>query len=138
MRCWCSSRSCWSNLLLLLLPWWTLLLLVLPPRVVVASGEEPNLPFGDVNVLILTDVHSWVGGHGNHEASMDADYGDALSFYERLKEYCDATDKDLWFVMNGDWIDGTGLAMDGDPSYLIPLLQKMPWDVVNVSVSFLR
>lgn len=33
--------------------------------------------------------------------------------------------------MNGDWIDGTGLAMDGDPSHIIPLLEKMPFDVVS-------
>jgi 2',3'-cyclic-nucleotide 2'-phosphodiesterase (5'-nucleotidase family) len=33
--------------------------------------------------------------------------------------------------MNGDWIDGTGLAMDGDPSHIIPLLEKIPFDVVN-------
>ena len=38
---------------------------------------------------------------------------------------------DLYFVMNGDWIDGTGLAIDGDPSSLIPLVEKMPFDVVN-------
>ncbi|KAL7581205.1 hypothetical protein ACA910_005989 [Epithemia clementina (nom. ined.)] len=34
--------------------------------------------------------------------------------------------------MNGDWIDGTGLAMNGDPSALVPVLEKMPWDAVNV------
>ena len=33
--------------------------------------------------------------------------------------------------MNGDWIDGTGLSIDGDPSTLIPLLEKMPFDVIN-------
>jgi hypothetical protein len=25
-----------------------------------------NLPLEAINVLVLTDVHSWVGGHGNH------------------------------------------------------------------------
>ena len=62
---------------------------------------------------------------------MDADYGDVISFHERLKAYCQENDKDLWFVMNGDWIDGTGLAMDGDSSHVIPILEKMPFDVVN-------
>lgn len=39
--------------------------------------------------------------------------------------------QDLFFVVNGDWIDGTGLAINGDPSYLIPILEKMPWDALN-------
>jgi 2',3'-cyclic-nucleotide 2'-phosphodiesterase (5'-nucleotidase family) len=59
-----------------------------------------------------------------------------LSFVERLKDYCNNADQnvctDLWFVVNGDWIDGTGIAMNGDPSYLIPVLEKMPFDVLNV------
>lgn len=93
-------------------------------------------------MIALTDVHSWVGGHGRNEANLNADYGDVLSFYEHIQAHCRApssaaseadTKMDLWFVMNGDWIDGTGLALDGDPSHLVPLLQKMPWDVVNVS-----
>jgi len=93
---------------------------------------SPDVPFGDVNVLVLTDVHSWIAGHGAKEPNLDADYGHVLSFYQRLKHHCNTRGKDLWFVMNGDWIDGTGLAMNGDPSYLIPLLLKMPWDAVNV------
>jgi 2',3'-cyclic-nucleotide 2'-phosphodiesterase (5'-nucleotidase family) len=97
-----------------------------------ASSLSPNLPFGDINVLILTDVHSWVGGHGEKEPHLNADYGDVLSFYERLKEYAVQSGKDLWFVINGDWIDGTGLATNGDPSRLIPLLEKMPWDALNI------
>jgi 2',3'-cyclic-nucleotide 2'-phosphodiesterase (5'-nucleotidase family) len=97
-----------------------------------ASSLSPNLPFGDINVLVLTDVHSWVGGHGEKEPHLNADYGDVLSFYERLKEYTEQSGKDLWFVVNGDWIDGTGLAHNGDPSKLIPLLEKMPWDALNI------
>ena len=98
-----------------------------------ASAATPSLPFGDINVVVLTDTHSWVGGHKKNEPTWNADYGDVYSFHEQLKAYCDESGKDLWFVMNGDWIDGTGLALNGDPSHLIPLLEKMPWDVVNVS-----
>jgi hypothetical protein len=54
-----------------------------------------------------------------------------VSFYEHVRAYCSSLDKDVWFVQNGDWIDGTGLAMDGNPSYLVPLIQKMPFDVLN-------
>jgi 2',3'-cyclic-nucleotide 2'-phosphodiesterase (5'-nucleotidase family) len=34
--------------------------------------------------------------------------------------------------MNGDWIDGTGLAMNGDAQHLIPILEKMNFDAVTV------
>ena len=35
-------------------------------------------------------------------------------------------------VNNGDFVHGTGLSqMPGNPSYLIPLLEKMPYDAVN-------
>ncbi len=92
---------------------------------------EPYLPWGDINLLVLTDDHSWVAGHGRKEPFLDANYGDVLSFYQNLKAHCDATDKDLFFVMNGDWIDGTGLSLDGDSKALVPLIQKMPFDIVN-------
>ena len=103
------------------------------------SATYPNLPLGDINVLVLTDTHSWLGGHGEKE-DYDLNYGDVLSFYQILHEEIRALENsdpdkhkhDLFFVMNGDWIDGTGLAMNGNPSYLIPLLQRMPWDAVNV------
>ena len=94
---------------------------------------DPVLPFGDINVLVLTDIHSWLASHRRQEPHLDADLGNILSFWERLKAHCDENGMDLWFVMNGDWIDGTGLALNGDPSYILPLLQKMPWDAVNVS-----
>jgi hypothetical protein len=102
----------------------------------------PTLPFGDINLIVLTDVHSWVGGHGDNEGpnNLDVSYGDVVSFYERLKEHCGSSSSsstsdndcgDLWLVQNGDWIDGTGLATDGDPSALVPLLEKVPFDVLN-------
>lgn len=90
---------------------------------------NPELPFGAINVLVLTDVHSWVGGHSRQEPLMDADFGTILSFYERLKAHCDQNDMDLWFVSNGDWAHGTGLG--NDASALLPILEKMPWDAVN-------
>jgi len=94
---------------------------------------SPDLPFGDINVVVVTDVHSWVGGHKDKEGDKyNADYGDVISFVEHLKAYGAENGKDVWFVMNGDWIDGTGLAMNGDPSKLTPLLMKMPWDALNV------
>jgi hypothetical protein len=97
----------------------------------VTATIDPKLPFGDINVLVLTDVHSWVGGHHRQEPHYDADYGDVLSFYEQLYAHCQEQGQDLWFVSNGDWVHGTGLDAPDDPSSLVPILQKMPWDAVN-------
>ena len=107
-----------------------LLLLGRSTDTMVASQPQPALPVGDISVLVVTDTHSWVGGHGDKEAPLDADYGDVVSFFRQLQS--SMPNRDLFFVMNGDWIDGTGLAIDGDPSYLVPILEKMPWDAVNV------
>ena len=96
-----------------------------------AAINEPKLPINDVNIVVLTDVHSWVAGHGRQEPKLDADYGDVLSFYERLKSYLDEKEKDLWLVSNGDFVHGTGLSAPGDPSSLIPIIERMPWDAVN-------
>lgn len=92
---------------------------------------EPDLPWSDINLLVITDDHSWIGGHGRKDSYLNADFGEVLSFYQRLKAYCERTNKDLYLVMNGDWIDGTGLSLDGDISHIVPLIQKMPFDVVN-------
>lgn len=94
----------------------------------------PKLPFGDINILVLTDTHSWVGGHAGKEKKAmqpDADYGHVLSFYQQLVASIKDT-KDLFFVVNGDWIDGTGLSMNGEVYALTQILQHMPWDAVNV------
>ena len=93
--------------------------------------QQPDLPFGDINVVVLTDIHTWVGGHQRQEPSMNADYGDILSFWEHLKAYADSTSQDLWFVNNGDWVHGTGLSANGDTTSLVPILEKMPWDAIN-------
>mmetsp|Transcript_121331 Transcript_121331/g.181243 ORF Transcript_121331/g.181243 Transcript_121331/m.181243 type:complete len:698 (+) Transcript_121331:133-2226(+) len=95
------------------------------------TAVTPNLPFGDINVVVLTDVHSFVGGH-RHDPTANANYGDVLSFYEHLKEYSDAQGQDLWFVMNGDWMHGTGLALDGNAENIMPILKRMPWDAVTL------
>ena len=83
-----------------------------------------------INFLVVTDVHSWVNGH-KHNATLDADYGDVVSFYERLKIKSNLEGKDLFFLMNGDFIDGTGFS-SYPPNHLTPILQKMPWDALNI------
>ena len=109
------------------------------------------VPWNDINILVVTDVHSWIGSHERHtttsraamtissmatsatastattyddyddtqvdtHSKMDADYGDILSFYQRLQEELQNWNNDnknkkkrreLFFVMNGDFMDGT-------------------------------
>mmetsp|Transcript_43344 Transcript_43344/g.104751 ORF Transcript_43344/g.104751 Transcript_43344/m.104751 type:complete len:369 (+) Transcript_43344:105-1211(+) len=92
------------------------------------------LPWGTVNLLVLTDVHSWITGHERHESNMNVDYGDVLSFVQRLHRFVDSQqqdDMDLYLVMNGDFMDGTGLSTR-PPKYLTPLLKQMPFDVINL------
>ena len=124
----------------------------------ISSSTSSSIPWNDINILVVTDVHSWIGSHERHTTSttsrsvvdedydnyddnqvnthskMDADYGDILSFYQRLQqELNDLNDQDedetttefindnnnnkikkkknrrreLFFVMNGDFMDGT-------------------------------
>jgi hypothetical protein len=90
--------------------------------------QPPPLPFGDINLLILSDVHSFVGGHP-HEPDRNADYGDFFSFHERLKQFCNVKKQaDLWLLNNGDFLHGSGLAMDGNATMLLPIIQSIPWD----------
>lgn len=95
-----------------------------------STSNAFEFDLGPINVLIVTDVHSWVAGH-IHEPDKDVDYGHVLSFYERLKAYCDEQGQDLFFVMNGDFMDGTGLSTV-PPEQLLPLLQQMPFDALNI------
>ena len=92
-----------------------------------------DLPWNDINIVILTDVHSWVAGHSYHESNTsNADYGDILSFYKHLQLYCEKQEtRDLFFVMNGDFLHGTGMSSD-PPTFLIPILEQMPWDAITI------
>lgn len=88
------------------------------------------LPYGDINVVVLTDVHSWVGGHSpTHEPTLNADYGRVLSFYQHVQDAL--RERNLFFVMNGDFMDGTGLTTN-PPKELISILEHMPWNAVNI------
>jgi 2',3'-cyclic-nucleotide 2'-phosphodiesterase (5'-nucleotidase family) len=122
-----------------------------------SQSGNPQLPWGDVNVVIVTDVHSWIGGHARHAPALllahhrdknqsntttisspaatlqNVDYGNVLSFYQHLQDYAVATKRNLFFVMNGDFVHGTGLTEFPKPHHLTSLLQEhMPWDAINI------
>ena len=104
---------------------------------------HPDLPLGDINILVVTDTHSWCGGQKKfYGETMAANEGDVLSFVQHLKQYIAAaadeddqsgiSKRDIWFVMNGDFIDGTGLSMNGNVDALLPILERMQYDAINV------
>ena len=43
--------------------------------------QASSLPWSDINILIVTDVRSWLAGHAHkdHTPVLDADYGAVLS-----------------------------------------------------------
>ncbi|KAL3910632.1 MAG: hypothetical protein SGILL_007616 [Bacillariaceae sp.] len=93
--------------------------------------QAPDLPVGDINLVVVSDVHSFVGGHP-HEPDRNADYGDLYSFHEQLKPHCDHLKKDCWLLNNGDFLHGTGLAMDGNATSLLPIIREITWDAMNM------
>ena len=108
-----------------------------------------TIPWGAINIVVVTDVHSWIAGNHRDDprhwpydvhrsTNQDADYGNILSFYQRLQQLVDHhnhhhsdSKRDILFVMNGDFVDGTGFS-GYPPVHLAPLLQHMPWDAINV------
>lgn len=98
-------------------------------------------PVGDFNLLILTDLHGWLGGHrynkneygqwGDKKSVSDATYGDIYSIYTNYKKQYEARGKPLYLVMNGDFYNGTGLAQNA--KQLAELVAKMPFDAFSTS-----
>jgi 2',3'-cyclic-nucleotide 2'-phosphodiesterase (5'-nucleotidase family) len=117
------SKVFFANASLIMLP--LILLGLIPPNV-----NSISLPWNDINILVVTDVHGWIGSRKRHEPQWDADYGHVISFYEHLKTN-QSRDKNLLFLMNGDFVDGTGLSSN-PPELLTPILQNMPWDALTV------
>ena len=103
------------------------------PTIASTSAIDISLSIQSINIVILTDDHSWVQGHGRHEPSLNADYGHILSFYQRLKEHVETLDTkpDLYLVNNGDFLHGTMLG-DDPPEHLVGILERMPFDVATV------
>ena len=89
------------------------------------------LLFRDVNLLITTDVHSWLAGHAHpdHTPRLDADFGDIVSFVERVRTAADAQGRDVFLLDNGDIVDGTALS-ESKPD-LLRLLATMPYQALN-------
>lgn len=109
-----------------------------PTALKVGPGQT-NLPLQDVNILILTNFHSWVGGHKLQRSDRNADYGDILSFYQRLKSLC-ANGRDLWFIMNGNFVHSSVIGGQNFLTASSGILEHIPYDLVSVecNVIFLK
>jgi len=97
-----------------------------------APGGKGVVAWKDVNILQLTDVHSWLSGH-QHEKGMGADYADVLSFYQHMKAMADLEGKDLWLFNSGDIVEGTGLsdATKTPGELILPIIATMPFDAIT-------
>lgn len=73
-----------------------------------------DLEYGDINFLHTTDTHGWHAGH-LLEPSYNANWGDYISFSERLRTKLEANGKDLLVIDTGDRIEGNGLYDASEP-----------------------
>ncbi|KAI4122284.1 MAG: hypothetical protein LQ338_005905 [Usnochroma carphineum] len=101
------------------------------------SAPEPvsaplrELPWGQLNFLHTTDTHGWHAGH-LQEPSYAGDWGDYISFAERLREKADEEGVDLLLIDTGDRIEGNGLFDASDPKgqYTQEIVKEQDIDVI--------
>ncbi|KAE8454485.1 hypothetical protein EG329_000108 [Mollisiaceae sp. DMI_Dod_QoI] len=96
----------------------------------VAAPMRP-LPWGQLNFLQTTDTHGWLAGH-LQEAQYSADWGDYISFAERIREKADAMGVDILLIDTGDRIEGNGLYDSTTPKgkYLYDIIKEQEIDVI--------
>ncbi|KUJ09235.1 uncharacterized protein LY89DRAFT_690298 [Mollisia scopiformis] len=115
---------------------WTATFLVL------AAAEQPEapkpvaapmrpLPWGQLNFMQTTDTHGWLAGH-LQEAQYSADWGDYISFAERMREKADGLGVDVLLIDTGDRIEGNGLYDSTTPKgkYLYDIIKEQDIDVL--------
>lgn len=95
------------------------------------SAPLRELPWGQLNFLHTTDTHGWHAGH-LQEPSFSADWGDYISFAERLHERADEEGVDLLLVDTGDRIEGNGLYDASEPKgkYTLRIFGEQDVDVI--------
>ncbi|OOF90564.1 hypothetical protein ASPCADRAFT_519130 [Aspergillus carbonarius ITEM 5010] len=67
------------------------------------------LPWGEINFIHTTDTHGFLEGHLN-EVDYGGDWGDFVSFVERMRANADQHNVDLLVVDTGDLVTGNGLS----------------------------
>jgi len=96
-------------------------------------GDSDAIEFRDVNLVVTTDMHSWVEGRA-HEPYLNASLGHVVSLVEEFRILARAARRDVFFLDNGDLNDGTGLSATSQDhvAYLAPLVQLAPYDALNI------
>ncbi|CAI7661313.1 unnamed protein product [Penicillium pancosmium] len=121
--------------------WWSVLpLSLLFPSALAAQPAAPapiraplrDLHLGQLNFLHTTDTHGWLAGH-LQEPSFSADWGDYISFAERMREKIEAQGRDLLVIDTGDRVEGNGLYDSSQPQgvYLSEILRHQHIDVMT-------
>ncbi|CZS91731.1 related to 5^ nucleotidase [Rhynchosporium agropyri] len=82
------------------------------PKPVAAPMRD--LPWGQLNFLQTTDTHGWHAGH-LQEPQYSADWGDYISFADRIRKKADEKGVDILLIDTGDRIEGNGLYDASDP-----------------------
>ncbi|KAI4283967.1 MAG: hypothetical protein L6R38_001760 [Xanthoria sp. 2 TBL-2021] len=119
--------------------WLVLVTLVAFGRSTQPSAPEPvsaplrELPWGQLNFLHTTDTHGWHAGH-LQEPSFTGDWGDYISFAQRLHEKADNEGRDLLLIDTGDRIEGNGLYDASDPKgiYTRAIFKEQEIDVICI------
>ncbi|CAL3971061.1 hypothetical protein PZA11_007426 [Diplocarpon coronariae] len=96
------------------------------------SAPMRDLPWGQLNFLQTTDTHGWHAGH-LQEAQYSADWGDYISFVDRIREKADTRGVDVLVVDTGDRIEGNGLYDASDPKgeYTYDIFKEQTIDVLS-------
>ena len=99
----------------------------------VCPEQTPTVKLGDVNMLITTDLHSWIEGRP-HDAHLNASLAHVVSVLDHLRSIAYAQSRDVFFFDNGDINDGTGLSATAPDhvAFLSPVLQTVRYDALNI------
>ena len=131
------------------------ILIALPFAVEAAQPSAPSpiaaplrdLPWGQLNFLHTTDTHGWHAGHlqeydspfsifrsADHRCrpSYSADWGDYISFSERLHEKADREKVDILLIDTGDRVEGNGLYDASDPKgvFTSGIIKELDIDII--------
>ncbi|TQS36288.1 hypothetical protein Golomagni_03266 [Golovinomyces magnicellulatus] len=97
------------------------------------TPPQRGIKIGQLNFLQTTDIHGWNAGHQKN-GQYSADFGDYISFTQRMREKTDAAGADLIIIDTGDRVDGNGLYDGSRPKgiFTYEIVKKLEYDVLIV------
>jgi 2',3'-cyclic-nucleotide 2'-phosphodiesterase (5'-nucleotidase family) len=96
------------------------------------AAQQQPLQFSDINLVVTTDMHSWLDGRP-HQPHLNASIADLETMVGALRTAAGGAGKDIFVFDNGDINDGTGLSASAGNhvDYLSPLLRTVSYDALN-------